>query len=372
MNQAWNNDDSFADRVAMLAGQLAAQDSPLALGLWERGTAVRIGRVTQAIKGVSTPIRRIEDGYQYVGGLPAHMWRAATADTSYKTLYYGIQTFWKRWGHIVETVTPPTNYVSLGPGTGEKDGTILRHLQTLTPGQLVYIPVDISADLLRMSLDLSLQDVDEGRVDVLPVELDITSDHGLSALRQVIEIVADGPVLLSLLGNTVANFREDRQMLDRLSTLLASPDDMLLLEVATTEAATDELAQVAGTEYAGSVSFRNFVMAALSLYTNLTAESGEVRHQGRVIGELLEIATVFTANEPLDIYVNDNDHFTLPRDQAIELYRSRKYTETAFKALTESFMLVAKDQTPYSAEFGLVTCILQRAFESREANISQT
>lgn len=52
MGERWdNNEDSFADRLATLTRQLAAQDSPLALGLWERGTAVRIGQVTRAIKG---------------------------------------------------------------------------------------------------------------------------------------------------------------------------------------------------------------------------------------------------------------------------------------------------------------------------------
>jgi L-histidine Nalpha-methyltransferase len=356
-----DNDDTFADRVAMLTRQLAAQDSPLALGLWERGTAVRIGRVTQAIKGASESIRRIEDGYQYVGGMPAHMWRAATADKSYKTLSYGISTFWQRWGSLASGIEVPCQYISIGPGTGEKDGTIIRHLQAQSDDQILYIPVDISADLLRMSLDVSLQGVDAGRINVLPVELDITSEVGLEGLHRVTEVMADGPVLLSLLGNTVGNFREDKAMLARIANLLSSREDMLLLEVATTEKATEELAQLAGDEYAGSVSFRNFVMAALSQYTNLTTESGVVEHQGRVSGRCLEVATVFTAGTALDIYVNDNDHFVLPPDQSIELYRSRKYTEGAFAELIGGFTVLRNSQMPYSREFGILTSALKVA-----------
>jgi L-histidine Nalpha-methyltransferase len=350
---------SFEDRLAELTRRLAAKDSPLALGLWERGTAVRIGQVTRAIKGVDTEIRRIEDGYQYVGGLPAHMWKAAATDGQYKTLSYGISTFWKRWAEIVNITTIPKHYVSIGPGTGEKDATILEYLREATEGPIVYIPVDISADILRMSLDVSLRGVDEKSIDVLPVELDITSDIGLDGLRQVIELMTDGPVLISLLGNTVANFRDDQVMLDRISTLLSSNGDQLLLEVATTERADDDMARLAGNEYEGSVSFRNFVMAALAQYTNLTPESGEVRHQGRVLGNVLEIATLFMASRQLKIYVNDTDHFVLPRRQAIELYRSRKYTDKSFNQLTRKFTLVGQDHMPYSEYFGLLTAMLQ-------------
>lgn len=350
---------SFADRLSALTRQLAAQDSPLALGLWERGTGVRIGEVTRAIKGASRQVRRIEDGYQYVGGFPAHMWKLATADTQYKTLSYGIQTFPNRWNVLKESIGSRVHYVSIGPGTGEKDAIILKHLESLGSSPIVYIPVDISADLLRMSLEVSVQGIKDGDVDVLPVELDIASERGLQGLKEVIGLMTDGPVLISLLGNTLANFRDDQNMLARIATLLSSPDDMLLMELATAQEATDDLAAKAGSEYEGSVSFRHFVMAALTQYTNCTSESGDVVHQGRVVGDAIEVATLFTARKRLMIYVNDNDHFNLPAKGSIELYRSRKYTPNALETLLASFTEISHENTPYSNEFGVVTSLLR-------------
>ena len=348
---------SFPDRLSELTRRLAARDSPLALGLWERGATVRIGKVASALKGVS---RRIEDGYQYVGGFPAHMWRQAASDSTYKTLHYGIVTFPQRWNLLRQKIDSRIHYVSIGPGTGEKDAAILAHLESLTTEPIVYIPVDISADLLRMSLEVSVQQIDDDKIDVLPVELDITSNQGLDGLREVIDRMTDGgPVLISLLGNTLANFRDDKKQLLRISTLLSSPDDMLLLELATTREASEDCALAAGEEYDGSVSFSNFVMAALTQYTNCTPGSGDVVHQGRAVGDVIEVGTLFTAKEPLTVYVSDTDQFVLQKDESIELYRSRKYSPRALESMLEGFHELESGDTEYSEYFGVVTMLLR-------------
>lgn len=354
-----SNSPSFADRLAELTRLLAEEDSPLALGLWERGTAVRIGQVTQAIKGGSKKIRRIEDGYQYVGGFPAHMWKLATADSQYKTLSHSINTFSSRWSVLKKRIDSRMHYVSIGPGTGEKDGQVLKHLASLATEPIVYIPVDISADLLRMSLDVSVQGIDEEIIDVLPIELDIASDLGLEGLKKVINLMTDGPVLLSVLGNTLANFRKDAAMLDRIATLLSGQEDILLMELATAQEATVELADVAASEYEGSVSFRNFVMAALTQYTNCTAESGRVVYDGQLSNSAIEITTYFTPRSKLVIYVSDTDHFALGTKESIELYRSRKYTPKALSNLFAEFSELAQKETSYSKDFGVVTSLLR-------------
>ena len=331
----------------------------MALGLWERGTAVRIGQVTQAIKGGKKKLRRIEDGYQYVGGFPAHMWKLATADAQYKTLSHGIHTFPSRWNTLRSEIGSRMNYVSIGPGTGEKDGFVLKHLEGLASSPIVYIPVDISSDLLRMSLDVSMQGIDDTIIDVLPVELDIASDLGLEGLKKVIDLMTDGPVLLSLLGNTLANFRKDAAMLDRIARLLSGSDDMLLMELATAKDATEDLANLAASEYEGSVSFRNFVMAALTQYTNCTAESGNVSYDGAVSGKAIEITTYFSPKKRLEIYVSDTDHFALGTKESIELYRSRKYTQEALTSLFSEFSELEKKETAYSKQFGVMTSLLR-------------
>lgn len=354
-----NSSSSFADRLAELTRHLAEEDSPLALGLWERGTPLRIGKITQAIKGVRKKGRRIEDGYQYVGGFPAHMWKMATADPQYKTLSHGIDTFPVRWNVLKKQVDSGMHYVSIGPGTGEKDAQVLRHLASVAAGPIVYIPVDISADLLRLSLDTSMQGIDESAVDVLPIELDIAGELGLGGLKKVIELMTDGPVLLSLLGNTLGNFKEDDGMLARIADLVGRKDDILLMEVATAREASPDLADDAAGEYRGSVSFRNFVMAALTQYTNCTSESGEVTYDGRVSASGIEIRTFFTPKKKLEIYVSDTDHFPLGSKESIELYRSRKYTPDALQGLFGRLVELDRKGTSYSSNFGLVTSLLR-------------
>ena len=147
------NPSSFADRLAELTRHLAEEDSPLSLGLWERGTALRIGKITQAIKGVRKRGRRIEDGYQYVGGFPAHMWKMATADPQYKTLSHGIDTFSSRWDVLRAKVRSRMHYVSIGPGTGEKDAAVLKHLASLarTPFQLDLYQLALTTEAAELA-----------------------------------------------------------------------------------------------------------------------------------------------------------------------------------------------------------------------------
>ena len=287
------------------------------------------------------------------------MWKLATADNQYKTLSHSIASFPSRWNLLKKSIDSRMHYVSIGPGTGEKDGFVLKHLATLSSSPIVYIPVDISADLLRMSLDISMQGIDEDAIDVLPIELDISSDRGLVGLKKVIELMTDGPVLLGLLGNTLANFQQDAEMLERIATLLSGPDDILMMELATAKKATEELADKAAEEYEGSVSFRNFVMAALTQYTNCTQESGRVVYDGQAAAAAIEITTYFTPRTKLEIYVSDTDHFPLGTKESIELYRSRKYTTQGLQSLFSEFSELAQKETAYSKNFGVTTSLLR-------------
>jgi L-histidine N-alpha-methyltransferase len=353
---------SRRDRIADVMEQLAEDDSPLRLGVWERGIAARSGMVMKRLKGGRKQVRRIEDGYQYVGAFPAQMWKTATGDDQYKTLSHGIKTFPKRFAKLQGCLDVPMDYVSIGPGTGEKDRVVLRHLQKLGgTDPAVYIPVDISADLLRMSLEVAMQEVQGDVVQALSAELDIANDEALEGLKKVVGSLADGRgTLVSLLGNTLANFRDDRQMLGRISSLLSSPKDMLLLEVASTREASEELAALAEEEYEGSASFRNFVMAALSTYTDCTSETGDVVYQGCVADQTLQVTTLFTVSKPRRVTLSDNDHLDLEAGGTIELYRSRKYTPQGLEEMLAGLELVATVSTPFSDDFGVVTLLLRR------------
>lgn len=335
---------TVADRISDLVRQLRTQESPLGFGLWDMQTADRRGDVMNAIKGIGGQPKHIKDGYQYVGGFPSHRWRAATADDHYRTLSYGIKQFPKKWQPIRKALDQPYHYVSIGPGTGEKDRIVLQHLQSMPSDEtIVYIPIDISADLLRMGIETSMQDVDDDRVEVLPIELDITEDDALPGLKTVIrELTGDSGVLISLLGNTLANFNDDQYMLGQVASLLSSPRDRLFVELATTREASTKTATKAATEYEGSRTFRDFAMAALREYTDLTPDQGHVNPTAKVIDDsVLQITTHFTANKPQLVTLKDGDDFDLAKNEEIELYTSRKYTEEALNAMRSNFSCVA-------------------------------
>lgn len=342
------------------------RNSMLKVGLWEANTPRHLGRVIQQLKSAKGGERRIEDGYQYVGSFPAHMWRLATADASYRTLSYGINTFSNRWSALRSSVRHPFTYVSIGPGTGEKDRMVLAHLQSLAQSfsrRIAYVPVDISADLLRMSLDVSMRDIDDKVVEILPVELDIADPEAIESLKMVLDsLPSDDGTLIAMLGNTLANFRDDKQILRQVSSLLNPASDLLMLEMATAAETSQHSAQAAESEYEGSPSFRNFVFAALAQYTDCTPASGEVVSKARPTDGELEVATYFRIRDKLDVHFVDGDRIVMEPGEKIRLYTSRKYTAEALRSLLSNYETLAEADTIYSRAEGFgLTAVLLRA-----------
>jgi Histidine-specific methyltransferase, SAM-dependent len=247
------------DRLLAVLSKLRKVDAPLGLAIWEIGNAERVGDVIDGIKGIRNHLNVVLDGHQYIGPFSASRWKNATQDAAYRTLSFGINTFFRRWAALRPNLTRPLHYVSIGPGTGEKDKQILEHLQSISgTDTLIYVPIDISAELLRLSFIQTLPVLDLERVAVVPFQLDITDAQSLQELRDVLVALAgDTGTLVSLLGNTVANFQNDRQMLANIASLLPRLNDTLLLELATATKADHDIAAFAVAEYAGSDSFRN-------------------------------------------------------------------------------------------------------------------
>ncbi len=110
----------------------------------------------------------------------------------------------------------PAVYVSLGPGTGEKDLTVLTSLMA-TVQEPTYIPVDMSAEMLRLQLR-ARGDAAGSLQRMVAVKLDFSVAANLRKLRVFLDrIVGEGtPILFSLLGNTLANFPDDQKLLKSL------------------------------------------------------------------------------------------------------------------------------------------------------------
>lgn len=355
------SNDELMSRVATAATRLTTLDTSLGFSAWELETAGTLGEVMGGIRGDDGKPRHIKEGYQYVGGFPAHLWKLATADDNYRLLSEGIKTFWKRWQKIRPHLREPMNYVSIGPGTGEKDRSILKHLQEVSGGaKILYVPIDLSPELLKTAVVESTREMDTDRLVVMPIQLDITREKAMRDLKAVLqELNAGTRMLVSVLGNTLANFQDDAAALRLIANLISSPTDRLLVELATATEATPESARRAKTEYEGSGSFRRFVMATLSDFTNCRLESPEtVRYESNSADGVVQVTANFTVPKAFNVIFRDGETFTLKAKEEIELLTTRKYTQSALATLLAGFTEIATGPTSYDGEFGLVTKLL--------------
>jgi len=348
-------------RVATVATRLTTLDTLFGFSAWDLQATGTLGAVMDGIRGEEGKHRHIKEGYQYVGGFPAHLWKLATADENYRLLSEGIKTFWKRWEIIKSHLTEQINYVSIGPGTGEKDRAILQRLQEVAgTAKILYVPIDLSPDLLRIAVIESTRELKRDRLVVMPIQLDITRPKAIKALKELLdELSAGTPKLVSVLGNTLANFRDDAAALALITKLMTHRGDRLLIELATATEATPELARQARAEYEGSGSFRRFVMATLSDFTNCRLDSPEmVKYDSIAADGVIEITANYIAPKAGKVIFRDDEHFTMKAKEKIELLITRKYTDAALAKLTRGFVEIENAPESYDDRFGLVTKLL--------------
>jgi uncharacterized SAM-dependent methyltransferase len=279
--------------------------------------------------------KQITSGYAYWGIGPTIAWAHACADPFYLVMKQSLDSFTRRWGRVRGRIGRGFHHVSFGVGTGHKDRLILEHLLERNPG-LLYLPVDMSSEMLRLGTQEATHRVGLRGHRVVPVQLDFSIPDNLTELRQLIHrLVGDEPVLYSLLGNTLANFDHDDELLANL-TALARPQDLFLLEVATTEAVNDELAQDAVEEYARSRAYREFVTSALLHNTDLTINADAVQFRGAVEGDrALKVKVVYQNQTGGDIMMMlpDRNRVPFPDRDTIRLYLTRKYARNALDGI---------------------------------------
>lgn len=255
-------------------------------------------------------------------------WAHACNDPFYPVMQQSIESFSQRWRRVrTKLDKAPFHYVSLGVGTGNKDRQILQDLLTVRP-DLLYMPVDMSSEMLRLGIRESVKGVNIARRQVVPVQLDFAIPENLVELRRLLEaLVGPEPILFSLLGNTMANFEADVELLALLTRLLR-PQDRFLLEVATTEDLDDDLAAAAAQEYQRSRAYGEFVTSALMHYTDLTINMDNVVYRGAVEGDrALRVKVIYQNRTGGDLrfMLPDRTRVTFPDRDTIRLYLTRKY-----------------------------------------------
>ncbi len=272
--------------------------------------------------------KQITSGFAYWGIAPAIAWAHACNDQFYPVMQQSIESFPQRWRQVRTKLDGTAfHYVSLGVGTGHKDRQLLPGLLAKR-SDLLYMPVDMSADMLRLGVREALRGLRLPRRQVVPVQLDFAIDDNLTELRELLEqLIGDEPILYSLLGNTMANFDDDIGLL-RMCTRLLRPQDRFLLEVATADELGEDLAEEAAEEYHRSRAYREFVTSALLHHTDLSLNLDSVLYRGSVEGDRALRVKVIYQNQTggdLRFILPDRTRVTFPDRDTIRLYLTRKY-----------------------------------------------
>jgi uncharacterized SAM-dependent methyltransferase len=345
----WNLSLIGQDQVAMLA-QLA-------------------GDLT-APKSATGDGKFFDSGFAYWGIEPTVAWIQACTDPMYPVMRNSIESFVPRWERIEKDVTDTAmHYVSLGPGDGHKDNVILSSLQQNTSA-LSYIPVDMSAEMLRMCIHEPHRARSIPHDLILPIQLDFGDPASLYALKSLLgELTGSEPILYSLLGNTLSNFRDYRTQLALLSRLLR-PQDRFVLELATTRTLGVQETEAAAAEYHRSAAFRTFATSALVSYTDIPFDMDSVYFDASVEdGRAIQIKVVYRNETGANIKFSlANRHlFTFPAGDTIRLYTTRKHLRGKLDELvhTSGLVQLTAEQQDFgqqtNAPFGMDLILLKRA-----------
>jgi uncharacterized SAM-dependent methyltransferase len=310
--------------------------------------------------------KRIVSGFSYWGAEPTYAWARACGDPLYPVMRESIRSFPQRWRSGASKLQGgPWHYVSLGPGTGEKDRIILATLFPHMP-ELRYMPVDMSTEMLQTSAREVSRDPGLDDLPILPVQLDFSLSESVTNFRRLLDVlIGDAPVLFSLLGNTLANFDEESRLLADLTANLLRPNDRLLLEVATAPDVSTALAGQAADEYRGSGAFCNFVTSALLHRTDLTIDMDAVSFEGAVeSGERAIVIKMIYRNitgQTMRVVLGDRSLLTFAPDDTIRLHMTRKYSEHGLQRLLAGAGLQQLDSHPWKykdSTFGLNLLLL--------------
>ncbi|MGF1933681.1 MAG: L-histidine N(alpha)-methyltransferase [Nostoc sp. ChiQUE02] len=311
----------------------------------------KLAELTQELRGEFSATgdgKEILSGFSYWGIGPTIAWDHACNDRFYLVMKESIESFRYRWHqiHANNIRDQKYHYVSLGVGTGEKDQNILGLLLNSNP-DLLYFPVDMSSEMLRLGVQRATRGSQLQGSHVLPIQVDFSIERNVDELRKLLDkVINDSPVLFSLLGNTLANFQRDTELLQSLSKLMR-PEDRLLLEVATTEDLSEEAAQKAAKEYAKTRSFKEFVTSALLQNTDLHIDLNSVFFDGSIEtdrGILIKILYRNLTGNKIEVVLPDRSVMNFEDQDTIRLLLTRKYTSNGIDKTISDSKLVLVDR----------------------------
>ena len=326
--------------------------------------------------------RRIQSGYSYWGVGPVQMWDRACNDRTYH-MRKNISEFPHYARQLAYHVDKERyNFVSLGVGEGSKDRSILsdffnRNGSAQTREDFLYIPVDMSLDMLRVAVE-KIQETNP-----LPLHRCIALQRDIETLKGMQEIAyiaqslgAQKPILYGFIGNTIANVESPKHVLGNIVNVM-KVDDLLLFEVQIVNVSAlkaeqrQETIESVRQEYL-SDSFRRFAVSALLQNTDLTIEAAErsnsyvvdVSLQHWEYGQVLQIDCFFENNSDRSLYMTlvNEQSVKLDNKERIRLYRSRKFPQRTLQNFIEASGLSILGQSQYLSDrgTGFIVMMLKR------------
>jgi L-histidine Nalpha-methyltransferase len=307
--------------------------------------------------------KRISSGFSYWGIGPTISWAKTCADPFYPVMKESIRSFRSRWRDIYSKreKNREFHYVSLGVGTGEKDQHILKTLLDTQPN-LLYFPVDMSSTMLRMAIQEVTKIENLKGSQILPIQIDFSDRKRGENLRNLLDqVVPDHPILFSLLGNTLANFQLDAELLKIISKLMRE-NDLLLIEVASTKDLDTQTVQEAKEEYEKIESFKKFATSALLQNTDLHIDLGNVLFQPTLEQDKAILIKVIYQNrtgEMIQVMLPDWSFTEFSSEDTIQLHLTRKYTPQGIeKMILENNLSIVDRRTTdferqYNTKFGM-------------------
>jgi len=297
---------------------------------------VKLGHLAEQLDKPKDPDgngKCVPSGFSYWGIVPTVAWRHTCQDQYYTLMSNGIRKFPAAWNSVKIALDGKTkHYVSLGPGTAEKDTAIIKTAQIKSGFK--YIPIDMSAELLRLGARNVIRDCRLDRRGVIPLQIDFSSKENAQEIRRILQmVVGDEAVLFSLLGNTLANFESDDEILSNISLILR-PQDYLVVELATSNVLSERLAKEAASEY-NSKSFKDFAISSLLQNTNLPVEIKNIKFRTEVERDRALLIKCLYSNAGADtaFRVPGFDPIQFAAGDTIRLLITRKYAENGVKAL---------------------------------------
>jgi L-histidine Nalpha-methyltransferase len=294
-------------------------------------------KLVELVAGLKGDGKKISSGFSYWGIGPTMSWAKTSNDPYYPVMSESLQSFMTRWSNIYSNYEGDRSfhYVSLGVGTGKKDKYIIKSLLDTQPDS-IYFPVDMSSTMLRIAIQ-EVSEIERLRGNqILPVQIDFSDRDKTKSLRGLIDQVVPGqPILFSLLGNTLANFQADTELLRSISNLLR-PGDLLLIEVASTKDLDEKTKQEAKIEYETIDSFRKFVTSALLQNTDIHINLKHLRvipiiEEDKAI--LIKFIYRNETGEDIELMLPDWSFERFLKMESIELHLTRKYTSKGIERI---------------------------------------